>query len=288
MADRIVHVDGRDVKITHPDKVLFPDDGITKSDMVDYLLRAAPLMLPHLRDRPLTLLRYPSGISGESFFQKGASTYFPDWIPRAEMPKKKGSTSYVICNDAATLVYLANQNTVTHHVWLSRADRPGHPDQMMFDLDPPDERFARVRRAALLLKEVLDGRSLPSLVKSSGSKGLHVVVPLDRTRTTEQVLDLAGDIADEVVGRDPVTLTTAFHKADRGGRIYVDIARNGYAQTAVAPYSVRALPGAPVAAPLEWEEVAGSRLSPRAYTVKNVFRRLSRRPDPWAAPLLSS
>ncbi|HVE91918.1 MAG TPA: non-homologous end-joining DNA ligase [Actinomycetota bacterium] len=282
MADRVVHVDGREVKITHPDKVLFPDDGITKSDLVDYLLKAAPLMLPHLRGRPLTLLRYPEGIGGGSFFQKAASSYFPDWIPRAVMAKQKGTTPYVVCNDAATLVYLANQNTVTHHVWLSRADRPGHPDQMMFDLDPPDDRFGRVRRVALLLKEVLDGRSLPSLVKTSGSRGLHVVVPLDGTLTTEQVLELAGDLAADLVGRDPDNLTTAFHKADRGGRIYVDIARNGYAQTAVAPYSVRALPGAPVAAPLEWREVENPRLKPQSYTVKNLFRRLAKRPDPWS------
>jgi bifunctional non-homologous end joining protein LigD len=180
------------------------------------------------------------------------------------------------------LVYVANQGMVTPHVWLSRADRPHHPDRLVFDLDPSDDDFGLVRRTALELRDVLGEHGLVPFVKTTGSRGLHVTVPLDRSATTEEVRAFAEHVAAELATRHPEELTTEFYKAERRGRLFLDVMRNGHAQTEVAAYGVRGRPGAPVAAPLEWDEVGDAALRSDRWNVRNIFRRLSQRTDPWA------
>lgn len=271
----------RTVEISNPDKVLFPDDGITKADLADYYARIAETMLPHVRGRPATMQRYPDGIEGETFFQKDVPNYFPDWIKTVEMAKEGGTVTHLVIEEAATLVYLANQACITPHMWLSRADRPHHPDRIVFDFDPPGKEFTPIRDAARRLRDILEELGLVPFVMTSGSRGLHVVAPLKRTTDFDEVRTFARGVAELLVGRHPDRLTTEQRKNKRGRRIFVDTMRNSYAQTAVAPYAVRARAGAPVAAPLDWDEL-GRGLEPRKYTIANVFRRLARKDDPWA------
>jgi len=277
-----LQVGNRAVAITHAAKVLFPDDGITKGDLIDYYHKIAPTMLPYLEGRPVMMRRFPRGITGEGFYQKEIGDYFPDWVKRATLPKQAGSTDYVVCDDAATLVYLAEQDCITPHVWLSRVDHPDNPDLLIFDLDPSDGDFAPVRQAAYALRDLLSDLGLPVFLKTTGSRGLHVTIPLDRKAGFDPVRAFARDAAAYLAARDPKNLTVEHHKDKRRGRVYIDVMRNGYAQTAVAPYAVRARPGAPVAAPLDWDELKDPKLNARTYTIANVFRRLERKKDPWA------
>lgn len=277
-----IRIDGRDVKITRPEKVLFPEDGITKGDLIRYYQRIGPRMLPYLKGRPLALQRYPDGIAGPSFFQKAAAPYYPEWIETATVKKVGGTVKHVVCNDVATLVYLANQACITLHPWLSRADRPDYPDQMIFDLDPSSDDFRSVIDAAHVLKEILDELKLPAYLKTTGSRGLHIAVPLDGKQNFESVRTFARNVAEVVVARDPARYTLEQYKNKRGGRIFVDVNRNAYAQTAVAVYSVRARNGAPVSTPLGWAELRKRNLRPDAITIKNVFERLDQIQDPWS------
>ncbi len=276
-----LQVGSQTVGITHAAKVLFPDDGLTKGDLIAYYHRIAATMLPYLKGRPVMMHRFPRGIKDQGFYQKEIGDYFPDWVKRATLPKQDGSTDYVVCDDAATLVYLAEQDCITPHVWLSRADRPDNPDLMIFDLDPSDGDFAPVRRAAEALRDLLTELGLPSFLKTTGSRGLHVAVPLDRRAGFDPVRAFARDVAGHLAKLDPQNLTVEHHKDKRRGRVYIDAMRNGYAQTAVAPYAVRARPGAPVAAPLDWDELKDTKLNSRSYTMTNIFRRLERQKDPW-------
>jgi bifunctional non-homologous end joining protein LigD len=280
MSDSI-RVGRRTVPVSNRDKMLFPEDGISKGRLIDYYAAIAPAMVPHLRGRPLTMERFPEGLNGQRFFQKNASRYFPEWITRASMPKKDGSVDYVVANDAATLVYLANQATVTHHLWLSTIDHPDMPDQLIFDLDPSREAFSEIREIALLVRELVAGDGLVPFVKTSGSRGLHVVVPLRPRRTFEVVYGYATRIAERVIAERPKLVTTEFHKANRGDRIFFDIGRNAYAQTTVAPYSVRARKGAPVAVPLFWDEVSDRSLRPDGFGMPDALKRAEGE-DPWA------
>ena len=276
-----VQIGRETIEITRPDKVLFPNDGITKRDLIDYYQRVAPVMLPYLRGRPLAMQRYPDGLTGQGFFQKKAAEYYPDWITTATLAKQNGSVRYVVCDDAATLVYLANQAVITPHTWLSLADKPDYPDQMIFDLDPPNGDFGAVRRAAMALREILAKHGLKAFAKTTGARGLHVLVSLDRTRTFDAVRAFAQEIARQMAEADPEHLTTEVRKNKRAGRILLDIARNAYGHTAAPPYAVRARDGAPVAAPLSWDEVSNSRLRPDQFNIRNVFGRLERIKDPW-------
>jgi bifunctional non-homologous end joining protein LigD len=287
-ADRLT--DGRiTVELSHTGKVLFPDDGITKGDLVQYYFGAAAAMLPLLRDRPLTLIRYPDGIASDGVLQKNAPRYFPDWITRAPVPRQDGGTvQHVIAGKPATLAYLANQACVELHAALSKRDALDRPDQLIFDLDPPDDQhFADVRRAAGLLRELLEGElGLTCFVKTTGGKGVHVHVALRPADDFDATRAFARQAADVLVAREPRLLTTEQRRDKRGSRIYADIMRNGYAQTAVAPYAVRARPGAPVATPLSWAELENPGLSPHDFTITTVPGRLAgldRGTDPWAS-----
>ena len=276
-----VKAGSRTIEVTNPDKVLFPEDGYTKADLVTYYEAVAPVMLPHVKDRPATMERYPDGIAAHMFFNKEAPKYFPEWIARVKMPKKGGSVNHVVIDSAATLVYLAQQGCITPHIGLHRIDDLAHPDQVMFDLDPSTEDFSIVRKTALTLRELLEELGLFSVVKTSGSRGLHIVVPLDRSHDFEFVKRFAHDLANLLALRDPDRLTIEFSKEDRGTRLFVDWMRNNFAQTAVAPYGVRARDGAPVAVPLDWSEVEDKKLDPRAWSIKTAPGRIDGVPDPW-------
>ncbi|MBT2387700.1 non-homologous end-joining DNA ligase [Streptomyces sp. ISL-11] len=278
-AEATLRAGRRSVRISRPDKVLFPGDGITKADLAAYYRTVAPRMLPHLRGRPLMLERHPDGIDGPGFLQKELPDHFPDWVHRAELPKEGGTVTYVVCDDTATLVLLAGQACVTPHRWTAKADRPDCPDRMVFDLDPPGDDFAPVRDAALLLRELLDELRLPSTVMTTGSRGLHVLVPLDRRTPFDDVRSFARDLAGLLAARHPGHLTTEPRKQARRGRLYLDVQRNGYGQTSVAPYAVRARRGAPVAAPLSWPEVDDPQLTSGRWTLTTIGERLGH--DPW-------
>ena len=283
MAEEIA-IGGIAVPLSHPDKVLFPGDGITKEDLARYYADAAGAMLPWLRDRPITMVRYPDGLSGQRFFQKNAPSYFPGWIRRAEVAKEGGRVEHAVCDQPATLVYLANQACIEIHAFTSRADKPDRPDQMVFDFDPPeDKRFADVRRAALRARDLLDdGLGLTSFVRTSGGRGLHVHVALNRRAGFEAVREFAHRVAGVLARRYPDAVTTEQRKDKRGERIYIDVMRNAYAQTVAASYGVRARPGAPVATPLSWAEVADDDLEPGRFTTTTVRARLDGGQGPWA------
>jgi bifunctional non-homologous end joining protein LigD len=280
------------VEISHPEKVLFAGPAgagqdITKADLVHYYDGMADRMLPLLADRPVTMIRYPDGIGSHAILQKNAPDYFPDWITRAQVPKQGGSVHHVVCDKAATLAYLANQACIEVHVFLSRLPAVDRADQLIFDLDPPDdEHFAQAARAARLLRELLEGElSLTAFVKTTGGKGLHVHVPLNAADDFDASRQFGRQVADVLAAREPELLTTEQRKGKRDGRIYADMMRNGYAQTAVAPYSVRGRPGAPVATPLHWAELDDAGLSPHQFTLATVPGRVARQAgpqDPWA------
>lgn len=269
-----------EVTVTHPERVVFPAIGLTKGELVDYYRRVAGHLLPHLVGRPLTMQIWSKGVDGPAAFVKERRKHYPDWVGSVEVPRKgKDVFSMPVVETADALVYIANQGMVTPHVWLARVDDPEHPDRLVFDLDPSTDDIGIVRNTALELRDVLDAAGLVPHVKSTGSRGLHVTVPLDRSATMEQVRTFAEDVAAELAARHPDRLTIAFSKADRGSRLFLDVMRNGRAQTEVAAYGVRGLATAPVAVPLEWSEV--SSFEPGRWTVQNVFRRLARRQDPW-------
>jgi bifunctional non-homologous end joining protein LigD len=268
--------------ITHPEKVLFPDDGITKGELAAYYESIAPAMLPHLRARPVTMERYPAGIDKKGFWQKDVSKGFPEWLERVEVPKKDGTVHHPLVANIAALLWVANQNTITLHVWTSRVPDLHHPDVCVFDLDPSRDDPAAVRAAALALRDLLKELGLPSWVKTSGSKGFHIVVPLDGKSTTDDVARFAHTVGTVLVKRDPDHLTQEFSKADRGERILVDTGRNGYSATFAAAYTVRAKPGAPVSAPCTWDEIERGDVAPRTFTLRTMAERVAKVGDLWS------
>ena len=269
--------------ITHPDKILFPEDGITKGELVSYYEAIAPVMLPHLRRRPITMERYHRGIGSPGFFQKDVSKGFPEWLERVEVPKHGGTVHHPIANDTRSLLWLANQNSITIHVWPSRAPNLYNPDICIFDLDPSrDDQLEILRASALHLRDLLAELGLPSWVKTSGSKGFHIAVPLDGKSDFGTVARFAHVVGKVLVARDPDNLTQEFSKADRGGRILVDTGRNGYSATYAATYTVRAKPGAPVSAPCTWEELERGEVGPRTFTLRTMDERISASGDLWS------
>lgn len=269
------------MQISNPDKVLFPDDAITKADLAEYYRRIADAMLPWLRDRPAAMIRYPDGLHGERIMQKNVPRYFPDWIRTADVPKQGGTVRQVICDRPATLVYLAGQACIELHAFLSRVGRLQQPDQLIFDLDPPaDAAFGRVVTVATQLRSLLEGElALATFVKTTGGRGLHVHVPLNAADDFDEARSFALQVARTLAARHPELATTEQRKASRGSRVYLDVMRNAYAQLAVTPYSVRGRPGAPVATPLSWAELDDAALRPGQFTIATVP---SRGGDPWA------
>ena len=269
--------------ITHPEKILFPDEGISKGEMASYYEAIAPLMIPHIDGRPVTMERYPSGIGAKGFMHKNVSKGYPEWLERVEAPKKDGTVHYPVVRDERSLLWVANQNCITPHVWTSRAPDLYHPDVCVFDLDPSkDDEPDELRSAALGVRQLLTEIELTSWVKTSGSKGFHIVVPLDATARFGEVARFAHTAAKVLIERHPDTLTQEFAKKDRGDRILLDVGRNGYSATFAAPYAIRPKPGAPVSAPCTWQEVEQGRVGPRTFTLRTMPERVAAVGDVWA------
>jgi bifunctional non-homologous end joining protein LigD len=240
------------------------------------------VMVPHVRGRPVTMERFPAGIGRKGFIQKDVSKGFPAWLERVEVPKKDGVVHHPILTDQRSLLWLANQNSITPHVWVTRVPDLYHPDICVFDLDPSVDAPDMLRTAALQLRDLLEELGLPSWIKTSGSKGFHIVVPLDGQTDTGNVADFAHAVGTLLVVRDPKNLTQEFHKVDRGRRILVDTGRNGYSATFAAAYAVRAKKGAPISAPCTWEEVESGKAAPQSFTIRNIAQRMSEAGDLWA------
>ena len=277
-------VDSHTIELSNRDKVLFPEDDITKGDLIDYYHRMANRILPYLEERPVMLQRFPDGIAETGFYQKQVSDYFPDWITKVtvDLKDRDEARSMVVCNDDATLMYLANQACITLHAWLSRRAKLDRPDRMIFDLDPAGDDFAAVREAARHLREIIEYVGLTPYVMTTGSKGLHVAVPLKPGASFDAVRDFARELATHLVDQYADRYTVEPRKDKRERRLYLDYLRNGYGQTAVVPYAVRAKAGAPIATPLDWDELSDGSLASSRYTMRNIFRRLGQKDDPWA------
>ena len=271
------------VPISHPDKLLFPDDGITKGELAEYYETIAPVMLPHIIGRPVTMERFHRGINAPGFFQKDVKKGFPSWLERVEVPKQGGTVHHPIVTDTRSLVWLANQNSITPHVWTRRLSDLQHPDICVFDLDPPDGGAPQVLRAAVLaLRDLLAELGLASWVKTTGSKGYHVAVSLHGSVDLPTAAHFADAVGTLLARRDPKHLTQEFHKVDRDGRILVDTGRNNYSATFAAAYAVRARPGAPISAPCTWEEIERGVVGPWTFTLRTMHERVSSAGDPWA------
>jgi bifunctional non-homologous end joining protein LigD len=282
MASQTVHIAGHDIKVSNLGKELYPEDHLTKGDVLDHYRAVAETMVPHLAGRPLTMRRYPDGVGTDGFFQKDASDHFPDWLRVVEVPQRAGGTvSHVVCDDPASLVYLANQATIEFHVGPAPAEDPEHPDRLVIDLDPPSGTSTAVLHdIARRVRDLYDDIGLTPFVQATGGRGYHVVAPLDRSADFALVRELADGLADRLATHDPELLTTAQRKQRRGDRIFLDAGRNAYGQTFIAPYSLRARPGAAVATPLDWDELGRS--APARHTAATIRRRLARKTDPWA------
>lgn len=277
-----VEASGRSVQISHAERVVFPDAGLTKLDLARYYARVADAMLPHVHSRPLALEIFPAGVDGERYFLKNVPPHYPSWLATTVVPRREGgSIRQALANEAATLVYLTGQNMVTPHIWTSRADRLERPDRIVFDLDPSVDRFAEVRAAARELGRLLAELGFVPYAMTTGSRGIHVVAGLRRTADHDEVNAFSREIAALLASRSPGRLTVEFHRNRRGSRIYIDVARNAYGQHSVAPYAVRARANAPVATPLRWEELDDRRLGPQRWTVKTIPGRLDELGDPW-------
>ncbi|HEY4304875.1 MAG TPA: non-homologous end-joining DNA ligase [Gemmatimonadaceae bacterium] len=270
--------------ITHPEKVMFPDDGITKGELASYYADIAPLMLPHLSGRPLTMERFHRGIGDKGFFQKnvnrGKGT--PEWLETVAVPKKDGVVNYPVLRDERGIAWIANQNCITPHVWTSRAPDLTHPDICMFDLDPLDDDMTALRNAALLLRDLLAELGCKSWVKTSGSKGFHVVIPLDGRTDWTKAARFAHAVGTEAVKRDPSHLTQEFYKTDRGGRILVDTGRNELGATFAATYAVRPKRGAPISAPCTWDELESGAVGPQTFMLRSMRDRVAAVGELWA------
>jgi bifunctional non-homologous end joining protein LigD len=273
----------KNIEISNPDKVLFPDIGFTKSDLVGYYTSISSHMLRHLRQRPVNMKRAPDGIRGESFYQQRAGNYFPSWVETVEVTKSDGgSITHIICDDKKTLAVMANLACITIHIWLSRTSSLGNPDKIIFDLDPPEGKgFDLVKFGARKLREYFEHRSIRSFVMTTGSRGLHVAIPIKPENGFERIRKYTKKIGRELSDRYPDKLTIRQQKDKRRGRLFMDYMRNSYGITSVCPYSIRLLDEAPVAAPLDWDELGDSNITARSWTVGNIFKRLGQREDPW-------
>jgi bifunctional non-homologous end joining protein LigD len=270
------------VACSHVERVMFPADGITKGELIAYYRDVADLMVPELRGRPLSVVRYTKGIDRGGFFQKHYQKHFPGWLDHVAAGART-LVDYPIVDTPAGLVYLANQGSIEFHVWTSRKDALERPDMLVFDLDPPDGRFDLARRAAGLVREVFEQLALPAFVKLTGSRGLHVIAPLDDGAAFGEVGALATRIGALLCRRHPDALTMEFYKKDRRGRLFVDVMRNAISATLIAPYSLRGRPGAPVSAPIAWSELDDPGLGPDGVGLRDLRARLDRRGDPWRA-----
>jgi len=275
---------------THTDKLYFPDAGITKADVLQFYRRIAPRLLPYLHDRPITLERFPDGIGGAAlrFWQKSTPAYYPSWIPRAELPTEDGKiVPYALVNDLDTLLYLVNQGALTFHIWFSRIGSLDRPDFVVFDLDPGQASLADAVAVARELHRNLAKSGREAFIKSSGKTGLHVLVPWTDAGDYDAARAWAEDVARQVAAVLPEQATLERFKAARGRRVYLDVVQNARGHHAVPPYVLRPVPGAPVSTPLSWQEVRPT-LTPGAFNLRNIFKRLARQQRDPMRPLLKA
>lgn len=278
-----LEVAGRHIEISHPDKVLYPSDGYTKRDVVKYFHSVAEVMVPHMRGKPLTMRRFPNGVEESGFFQKHASEHFPEWIRVEKVPQRASDepVHHVLCDDAATLVYLVNQGCLEFHIALSTAADLERPVWVVMDMDPPEDiALADLRSAVRSMCDHFREAGLEPHVQGTGGKGFHVVAPLTGKTSFDEVRAATREMAENAAREDPQWLTTEHRKGKRGDRIFLDTNRNAYGQTMIAPYSLRARAGAPAATPLELSEL--KRATPRGFGLSNMSRRLAQRSDPWS------
>lgn len=273
-----------EVPVTHAEKVMFPDCGITKGELCAYYAAVAPVMLPHIQGRPVTLERFVAGIEKKGFIQKDVVKGFPAWLQRVEVPRRTdegGTVHYLLANDSRSLIWMANQNTVTPHVWTSRVPKLEQPDLCIFDLDPPGDDPSALRAAALAVRALLEELQLTSFVKTSGSKGFHIAVALNDDTNLETTWRFAQGAGAVLVKRHPELFTQEFMKVDRNGRILVDTGRNAPGATCAAVYAVRPRPGAPVSAPCTWREIEDGSVGARTFTLRTMAERLAAAGDLW-------
>ena len=275
----------RELRLSNLDKPFWPDEGITKGDLLRYYQAVAPVLLPHLKDRPFTMRRYPDGAYGEAFFQKDAPKHMPEWIPThhalvssRDKARTKKWVDFPLVNDELALLWMVNMGCIDLNTWYSRVDRPDRPDFVLFDLDPtPEVPWAQTVEVALILKELLDALGLESFPKTSGGKGFHVLVPLDRRSTFEDTRSFAEVVAGAIARAHPKLATTEWSKARRRG-VLIDANQNGEGKTIASVYSVRPRPNAPVSTPLRWDEV-NEKLNPSIYTMPVVLERVRQQGD---------
>lgn len=276
-------VNRKRIELTHCEKILFPQDHITKGELIDYYHAIAPHMLPYITDHPLMLQRFVNGITEEGFYQKDAGSYFPDWIKLKKIARHTdGAVNYVIANNTATLIYLTNQVTISYHSWLSTIDNLHKPDRIVFDLDPSGRAtFADVAAVARVLHDYFKTKRITPLLMTTGSRGLHVIIPLKQQHDFDTVRSVARAIAHQCAEQLPTKITLEARINNRGNKIYIDILRNAFAQTSVAAYSVRARPHAPVATPIGWQELFDKKIKKsNQFTIKTIFKRLAHT-NPW-------
>ncbi|KGP62887.1 DNA ligase [Legionella norrlandica] len=271
------------IEISHPEKLLYPDDNISKKEVSEYYSKISQYLLPFVKDRPITMKRYPDGLNKDGFFNKHRPDYFPDFIDNFTVPTREDGfeMSMVGIHSEKGLAYLANQNVLELHVALSTMSSIEKPDQIIFDFDPSEANFENVRSSAKALKSLLDNYDIKSFVKTSGSRGLHVHIPIKPQYEFKIIKKIARTIAEELHEQCSDITTLEQRKEKRSNKVYIDILRNDYAMTAIAPYSLRAKKGAPVAAPLNWEELDDKSLNPSIYNLKNIFQRLGQIENPW-------
>jgi len=281
MSSKGIQIDGHIIDVSHLDKVLFPKSGITKEELVTYYNNISSMVLPLYENRPLTMQRCPDGIDKQNFIQKGVPDYFPPWIDRYKLTKEKGTIEQVLVNNAATMAYLANQACITFHLGLSQVDKIHYPNYLIFDLDPSIEDIVLLKKVVKYVKELIDHLELKGFIKTTGSRGFHIYIPLKREHTFEKVHDFAKVFATYLSKKYPQEITIEQSKSKREKRVLIDYARNSYGLSVVAPYSIRAIEGAPIATPLDWEELKDKDLTSQSYNIKNIFERLKMKKDPW-------
>jgi bifunctional non-homologous end joining protein LigD len=279
-----VRIGRRSVRVTSADRVLFPGDGVTKGDLVSYYVDVAPVLVPHLRNRPFTLKRYPHGIRERPYFQKQAPQGLPSWIPTRQFrtwPREGGSrlVDFVLVNEPAAVAWMVQMNCIDMNAWYSRVDKPERPDYVVFDLDPPESRngFTQAIRVAHLVREALERLELRSYVKTSGADGIHVLLPITRRSTFPETYELAELVSRKLEAENPGLVTTEWLKKKRRG-VLVDHRQNGHGKTIASAYSVRPKPGAPVSTPLRWEEL-GEKVRPRDFGMREALERVERHGD---------
>lgn len=278
-----MQVNGHDIDVSKRDKLFFPEAEISKGDMIDYYAKIADTMIPHMQHYGVNMERFPDGIAGDSFFNKDTPDYFPDWIKTVKMEKREGGHFYApVVDSKAALIYLADQAVITPHIYLSRRDKLEYPDKMVFDLDPPEtgDSANALRQAALDIRDLMAELDLSAWIQTSGANGFHLIIPLDQSSSFDDTREFAKNCALTLVRRKPESYTLEQRKNKRGDRIFLDVLRNAYGATSVAPYAVRAQATASVATPIEWSELEQG-AGPQSWTVKTIPRRLAQKQDPW-------